>query len=149
MIKQSIVGLALCLYLLASSNSWAQNNYVLDTGDPYERVCNPRSYTDLGNGIVRDNVTGLEWVQDGNLIASRNPEFDNDVDTFGSTAGDGRLTWQHALDYIDLLNLDNYLGYSDWRLPTIKELATLVDSSIPFRVRLSTQPFFLELCPLL
>ncbi len=28
-----------------------------------ERVCNPKSYTDLGNGIVRDNVTGLEWQQ--------------------------------------------------------------------------------------
>jgi len=24
---------------------------------------NPHSYTDLGNGIVRDNVTGLEWQQ--------------------------------------------------------------------------------------
>ena len=51
---------------------------VLDTGDPNERVCNPKSYNDLGNGIVRDNVTGLEWVQDGNLMATRNPEFDSD-----------------------------------------------------------------------
>jgi len=25
--------------------------------------CNPYSYTDLDNGIVRDNVTGLEWQQ--------------------------------------------------------------------------------------
>ena len=29
----------------------------------HERVCNPKSYTDLGNGTVRDNVTGLEWQQ--------------------------------------------------------------------------------------
>lgn len=105
---------------------------VKDTGDPSERVCNPASYTDLGNGIVRDNVTGLEWVQDGNLIASRNPEFDNDVDTFGSMAGDGRVTWQHALDYVGLLNNGTFIDYNDWRLSTIKELATLVDSSIPF-----------------
>ncbi len=87
---------------------------MLDTGDPNERVCNPKSYTDLGNGIVRDNVTGLEWVQDGNLIASRDPSFDNDSDT-----DDGAVTWQHALDYVDLLKTDGFLGHSDWRLPTI------------------------------
>ena len=96
---------------------------VLDTGDPAERECNPRSYTDLENGIVRDDTTGLEWVQDGNLIATLNPSFDND-----GTAGDGAVTWQHALDYIVLLNEQEYLGYSDWRLPTIEELSTLVDA---------------------
>ena len=118
MIKKSIVGLVVCLSLLAASNTWAQTTYVPDTGDPNERVCNPKSYTDLGNGIVRDNVTGLEWVQDGNLIASRDPSFDND----------GMVTWQHALDYVDLLNDEEYLGYDDWRLPTIEELSTLVDA---------------------
>jgi Cys-rich repeat protein len=91
---------------------------ILDTGDPNERACNPRSYTDLGNGIVQDNVTGLEWVQDANLIASRNPSFDND----------GFVTWQQALDYITLLNTDEYLDHDDWRLPTIEELSTLVDA---------------------
>ena len=101
---------------------------MLDTGDPAERECNPRSYTDLENGIVRDDTTGLEWVQDGNLIATLNPSFDND-----GTAGDGAVTWQHALDYIVLLNDEEYLGYSDWRLPTIEELSTLVDAgrSVP------------------
>ena len=96
---------------------------VLDTGDPNERVCNPKSYTDLGNGIVRDNVTELEWVQDGNVMADRDPDFDND-----GTAGDGRVTWQHALDYVALLNVGEYLGHDDWRLPTIEELSTLVDA---------------------
>jgi hypothetical protein len=38
------------------------------------------------------------------------------------------VTWQHALDYVALLNADNYLGYSDWRLPTIEEISTLVDA---------------------
>jgi hypothetical protein len=92
-----------------------------------------RSYTDLGNGIVRDNVTGLEWVQDGNLMATRDPDFDNDVydespESF-EEAHDGRVTWQHALDYVALLNAEEYLGYDDWRLPSIKELASLLDSS--------------------
>jgi len=84
-----------------------------------------RSYTDLGDGTVRDNVTGLEWVQDGNLITARDPGFDTD-----GTAGDGVVTWQHALGYVALLNADEYLGHDDWRLPTIKELTSLVDSSL-------------------
>ena len=88
---------------------------------------NLQFYTDLGNGIVRDNVTGLEWVQDGNLIKTRDSGFDTD-----SPAGDGYVTWQHALDYVAKLNNENYLEHSDWRLPTIKELSTLVDSSIPY-----------------
>ena len=120
MIKKSIVGMLVCLLFM--TNAWALTP-VLDTGDPNERVCNPKSYTDLGNGIVRDNVTGLEWVQDGNLIASRDSSFDNDSET-----GDGAVTWQHALDYVDLLNTDGFLGHRDWRLPTILELSTLVDA---------------------
>ncbi len=120
MIKKSIVGLVVCLLFV--TNAWALTP-VLDTGDSNERVCNPKSYTDLGNGIVRDNVTGLEWVQDGNLIASRDPDFDND-----DMAGDGQVTWQHALDFIDLLNAGGFLGHRDWRLPTIQELSTLVDN---------------------
>ena len=42
---------------------WAQAYHVPDTETPW-RVCNPKSYTDLGNGIVRDNLTGLEWVKE-------------------------------------------------------------------------------------
>ena len=88
---------------------------------------NTQSYTDLGNGVIKDNVTGLQWVKDGNLMATRDPGFDADY-----TAGDGCVTWQHALDYVAKLNNENYLGHSDWRLPTIKELSTLVDISIPY-----------------
>ena len=66
---------------------------------------NHQSYTDLGNGIVKDNVTGLEWQQ---------------------ATAPGTYTWQEAINYCENLTLG---GYDDWRLPTIKELSTLVDSS--------------------
>ncbi len=112
-------------------------DYTTTFGEDSDYDINPHSYTDLGNGIVRDNVTGLEWVQDGNLIASRDPDFDTD-----DTAGDGRVTWQHALDYVALLNSENYLGFNDWRLPTVKELSTLVDSSIPYPGRMIDTDFF-------
>jgi len=112
----------MAISLLVASLAYAE--LVKDTGDRAERVCNPHSYTDLGNGIVRDNVTGLEWVQDGNIMPSRDPSFDND-----DTPGDGKVTWQHAFDYIDQLNADEYLGYSDWRVPAVEELLSLVDMS--------------------
>ena len=68
---------------------------------------NLQSYTDLGNGVVRDNVSGLEWQQE---------------------TAPGTYTWDKAINYCENLTLG---GHSDWRLPTIKELSTLVDSSTP------------------
>jgi len=83
-------------------------SYTNTFGEDSDYDCNPHSYTDLGNGIVRDNVTGLEWQQ---------------------ATAPGTYTWQQAIDYCNNLSLG---GKDDWRLPTIKELSTLVDSSIPY-----------------
>ena len=68
----------------------------------------PRSYTDLGNGIIRDNVSGLMWQK---------------------ATAPGTYTWDGAIAYCTGLHLG---PYTDWRLPTIKELTTLVDSNIPY-----------------
>jgi hypothetical protein len=82
---------------------------------------NPR-FVDNGNQTLTDNLTGLNWTKDTNLIAIRDPLFDAD-----STIGDGMVTWQHALDYIFKLNSENYLGYNDWRLPNLNELKSLIN----------------------
>jgi hypothetical protein len=37
------------------------------------------------------------------------------------------MNWEDALAYIEQKNAENYLGYSDWRLPDAKELQSLVD----------------------
>jgi hypothetical protein len=81
---------------------------------------NPR-FVDNGNQTVSDNLTGLIWTKDGNVIQARDPGFDTD-----RTAGDGLVTWQHALDYIKKLNQENYLGHNDWRLPNVIELESMV-----------------------
>ncbi len=81
---------------------------------------NPR-FTDKGDQTVLDNLTGLVWAKDGNVMKTRDPGFDTD-----STDGDGKVYWQHALDYIKKLNYENYLGHNDWRLPNIIELESLV-----------------------
>ena len=77
---------------------------------------NPR-FTDNGDETVKDNLTGLEWTKDANAP--------------GPTAcGPGTTnTWQGALDYVACLNTSNYLNHSDWRLPNINELESLVDLS--------------------
>ena len=64
---------------------------------------NPPSYTDNNNGTVTDNVTGLMW----------------------SRSVDGqKLSLSEAIQKAKDLNL---AGYSDWRVPTIKELYSLID----------------------
>ncbi len=85
---------------------------------------NPR-FTDKSDGTVIDNLNGLIWLKDANCIATNYPGFDNDL-----TEGDGRVTWQHALDFVAEINDGTYpicgAGATDWRLPNINELISLV-----------------------
>ncbi len=81
-------------------------------------------FNDPGGGTVSDNLTGLLWTKDANLIAGKDPSFDTD-----GTSGDGRVTWQRALEYISKLNSELYLGYKDWRLPNRREILSLIDRS--------------------
>jgi len=63
---------------------------------------NPPSYTDNGNGTVTDNVTGLMWQQ---------------------YVTQDRFTWYQATSLCSDLSL---AGYTDWRLPAIKELMGII-----------------------
>jgi C1A family cysteine protease len=121
------------------------------TGQDGEFLINKRSYTKLdanGNDLpdsainwsmVRDNVTGLIWevkqYKDGNPNYSNPHDADNvytwynsslDVgngDELAGVPGEGTDTE----DYINAVNENNFGGHSDWRLPTLKELAALAD----------------------
>jgi len=107
MLQKSFLKLVVCVLLFAASNAWA-GYPVLDTGDPDERVCNPKSYTDNGDGTINDDVTGLQWLE---LLPSSN-----------------QRTWQTAATYCNSLIFPAGAGgYTDWRLPTVQELTTLVD----------------------
>jgi hypothetical protein len=43
------------------------------------------------------------------------------------TIEDGDVNWETALDYIEMLNNQNYLGCSNWRLPYVNEFLSLID----------------------
>ncbi|MBW2184617.1 MAG: DUF1566 domain-containing protein [Deltaproteobacteria bacterium] len=89
---------------------------------------NPR-FTDNGDGTVRDSLTALTWLKDANCIATNYPEFDNDW-IAGDAIGDGKVTWQHALDFVAGINDETYpdcgASTTDWRLSNRSDLNSLI-----------------------
>jgi len=68
------------------------------------------AFMDNGDGTVTDDATGLMWAQEDS--ATDVPEG---------------LNWEEALAWVETQNAAEYLGYSDWRLPNVKELESIVD----------------------
>jgi hypothetical protein len=83
--------------------NWAEWPMPNGPADVAAGAPNPESYTDNGDQTVTDNVTGLMWQQ---AIAPG---------TYSNAA---------ALAYCPTLTLG---GHSDWRLPSIIELVSIVD----------------------
>lgn len=80
---------------------------------------NPMSYTDNGDGTVTDNNTGLMWQQEDDGVSYN----------WYQASGTFHATYNPtSQDVCRSLVLG---GHSDWRLPTIKELITIVDYDIP------------------
>jgi hypothetical protein len=67
-------------------------------------VTPPNQYTEISADIAQDNYTGLIWQRDG--------------------GASGLLAWDAAVSYCQNLSLGSL---DDWRLPSVRELATLVD----------------------
>jgi hypothetical protein len=76
-------------------------------------------FIDNQDGTVTDNCMGLMWQKD--------------------SAPQGYYTWQRALQYCEDLNL---AGYSDWRLPNVRELNGLANYGDKDPGELSIHPIF-------
>jgi len=76
----------------------SQNNF---TGQDAQYTGNAPHYQDNGDGTMTDLVTGLMWQQDPGA----------------------KMTYAQAVAGADSFSL---AGYDDWRLPTIKELYSLI-----------------------
>jgi hypothetical protein len=75
--------------------------------------CNPEGdfenhFVDNRNGTITDASTGLVWQKGGSS---------------------GAMTWTDAKAYVIQLNTERFAGYADWRLPTVEELASLMENS--------------------
>jgi hypothetical protein len=91
---------------------------------------------DRGGGLIYDDVLNVTWLQDANLAATNTFGLaystnlgDHPNDVYGPTytemiSTDGGMNWGAALHWIDAMNAANYLGYHDWRLPTMVDTGT-------------------------
>jgi len=71
-----------------------------------------RSYTDNGDGTITDNSTGLMWERKSN---------DQSIHSISVNVG-----WNGAFAHVASLNATTFAGHSDWRLPNIRELLSIV-----------------------
>jgi hypothetical protein len=92
------------------------------TCNPYAPPARPDSrYINNLDGSVHDKYTGLMWMACSEGMSTSVTPCD--------TGLPGAYTWQQALQRAAAVNAGsapNY-GYTDWRVPNIKELQSLID----------------------
>jgi hypothetical protein len=101
-------------------------SYTSTFGEDSDYSINPKSYAKLDSkgfildpsatswSMVLDRVTGLIW--------------ENKTDNSSIHDGERNFSWGEAQStFIKSLNNSEFGGYTDWRLPTVMELSTLVN----------------------
>lgn len=104
--------IGLCL-VLGSAGTFGQdcNNTSLAATAPPDR------FSDNGDGTVTDTASGLLWKR-----CSEGQTWDGTTCAEAATAH----SWREAMDLADAAT---YAGKEDWRLPSLEELAALVEKA--------------------
>jgi hypothetical protein len=99
----------------------------------HAQTCQPASipattpanqFTDHSDGTVTDKKTGLMWKR-----CSEGQSWDG-ITCTGTAAV---YTWQAALQQAQAVNgAGGFAGYTDWRVPNIKELASLIEEQCQY-----------------
>lgn len=63
-------------------------------------------FKDNGDGTITDRATGLTWAKTDSIKG---------------------MDWENALGWVQKMNAEKYLGHADWRMPSVKEIQSLVD----------------------
>ncbi|GIQ79869.1 protein of unknown function DUF1566, partial [Kipferlia bialata] len=88
------------------SRDWNTNQYTAGTGDEAD--------------TVYDATTSLQWMKE-----------DSGADTYKATYGNSSyqygMFWEDAFAYANGMNDIAFAGHTDWRVPSVKELQTIVD----------------------
>jgi alpha-tubulin suppressor-like RCC1 family protein len=81
-------------------------------------------FQDMGDGTVIDHSTGIMWTRSANIFKMP-------------------LTWQSAKQYIYKMNIGEVpnFGHSNWRLPSIQEIETLIDKTSFYPAIPKSSPF--------
>jgi hypothetical protein len=87
--------------------------YILQRYDFFDSTSNPygsfnNDFVDNDDGTIMDKATGLVWQKSGSSSIMSNDS---------------------TKSYLKRLNKNKFAGYSDWRLPTIEELASLLEQN--------------------
>lgn len=70
-----------------------------------------KRFSDNGDQTITDHKTGFMWMK---------------IDAYQLQGH--LLNWVESIAFVDNLNKEGYANYSDWRVPTRKELVTLYEA---------------------
>ena len=108
-------------------------SYTNTFGEDSDYLVNSPSYTklDANGGDLPDSATSWKMVRDNvtNLIWELKDTSDEKENRLNPHDADNTYTLEEATVFIAALNTSKFGSYSDWRLPSIKELAFLANSS--------------------
>lgn len=76
--------------------------------------------SDNGDGTVTDTLTKLIWSKDADAPDAAP----------GCANADQTMSWDQALAFVACLNANGFSGFSDWRLPNLNELESLVHAGV-------------------